>query len=215
MKTNAFITLLATGITPVDPHVQRKSLTLAILAGATGAVLLVILLFGIRPDIRQMLVTPLFWLKIAFPCALAILALQQLIRLSRPDTRRRRVPGWLAGSVPILVIWGAALILLAQAPASARLDLIMGLSWRVCTLNIVLLSLPLCMTITWAVRQLAPTRLRAAGAVGGLLASTIATVAYCLHCPEMSIAFWGIWYLLGMLIPVIVGALAGPYLLRW
>ena len=42
-----------------------------------------------------------------------------------------------------------------------------------------------------------------------------ATLAYSLHCPEMSVAFWAVWYVLGMLIPTAVGALLGPRLLRW
>lgn len=49
----------------------------------------------------------------------------------------------------------------------------------------------------------------------GLLAGSTATLAYCLHCPEMQVPFWGAWYLLGMLVPTLVGALAGPRLLRW
>jgi hypothetical protein len=40
-------------------------------------------------------------------------------------------------------------------------------------------------------------------------------MAYCLHCPEMSPAFWSTWYLLGMAIPTVVGALIGPRVFRW
>jgi Uncharacterized protein conserved in bacteria len=69
--------------------------------------------------------------------------------------------------------------------------------------------------VFWALRGLAPTRLRIAGAAGGLLAGATATLAYCLHCPEMGIPFWGVWYLLGMLLPTGLGAVLGPRLLRW
>jgi len=215
MKTDEFISLLSTGITPVDPHVQRRSLSLALVLGAIGAILLTLIVFGMRPDIREMLVTPLFWFKVSFPSAVAIASLLLLIPLSRPGTRNISARLWLAPSGPILVIWIAALASLALAPQTERMNLIMGFSWRTCPFNIAFLSIPLCVTITWAVRQLAPTRLRAAGAVAGLLAGSVATMAYCLHCPEMGIPFWGIWYLIGMLIPAVLGAIFGPALLRW
>jgi hypothetical protein len=43
----------------------------------------------------------------------------------------------------------------------------------------------------------------------------LATIAYCLHCPEMEIPFWGVWYLLGLLLSTVIGALIGPRVLRW
>jgi hypothetical protein len=51
--------------------------------------------------------------------------------------------------------------------------------------------------------------------VAGLLAGATATMVYCLHCPEMGVPFWGVWYFLGILIPAAVGLLLGPRLLRW
>ncbi len=63
--------------------------------------------------------------------------------------------------------------------------------------------------------RLAQTGLRPAGAMAGLLAGSVATVAYCLHCPEMEVPFWAVWYVVGMLIPALAGWLLGPRLLRW
>jgi hypothetical protein len=37
----------------------------------------------------------------------------------------------------------------------------------------------------------------------------------CLHCPEMGAPFIGTWYLLGILIRTVLGALLGKTLLRW
>jgi hypothetical protein len=95
------------------------------------------------------------------------------------------------------------------------LPLVLGHSWRVCPFNIVLLSVPVFPAVFWAMRGLAPTRPRVAGAVAGLLSSALATIAYCLHCPEMSPAFWAVWYVVGMLLPAAIGAWQGPRLLRW
>jgi len=69
--------------------------------------------------------------------------------------------------------------------------------------------------VLWAIRGLAPTRLRLAGAAAGLLSGAVGALVYCLHCPELEAPFLGFWYLLGMLIPTAVGALLGPRLLRW
>lgn len=213
MKTDDFISLLASGVKPVDRHVQAKRFAQALVVGGAGALILMIVRFGIRPDIGLMLVTPLFWLKMAFPLSLAAASLWLLTRLSRPGAGVGK--RWLAAAAPVLAIWIAALAVLAIAPQSERLNLLMGYTWRRCPLNIALLSIPTCVTITWALRQLAPTRLRLTGAIGGLLAGSIATIAYCLHCPEMGLPFWALWYLLGMLSPAVLGAIFGPYLLRW
>lgn len=70
------------------------------------------------------------------------------------------------------------------------------------------------LAIVKAVGGLAPTRLRLAGASAGLLAGATATVAYCLHCLEMGVPFWAVWYVLGMAIPTAAGALLGPKMIR-
>jgi hypothetical protein len=67
----------------------------------------------------------------------------------------------------------------------------------------------------WALKGLAPTRLRLAGAAAGWLSGALAALVYCLHCPEIEAPFVGIWYLLGMSIPTLAGGLLGPRLLRW
>lgn len=75
--------------------------------------------------------------------------------------------------------------------------------------------MPTFAAVFWAARGFAPTRPRLAGAAAGLFASALATIAYCVHCPEMSPAFWSIWYAIGMLLPAALGAWLGPRLLRW
>ena len=47
------------------------------------------------------------------------------------------------------------------------------------------------------------------------IAAVVATAVYALHCPEMAAPFLATWYLAGMLIPTVAGALLGPRLLRW
>ncbi len=113
------------------------------------------------------------------------------------------------------VVWIATLVMLALTPAGERLAMVLGQTWKVCPFAISMLSIPGFVATLAALRSLAPTRLALAGAAGGLLSGAVATLVYCLHCPEMGVAFWGVWYLLGMLVPTVAGALLGPRVLRW
>ncbi|ARP82851.1 anti-sigma F factor [Bordetella genomosp. 8] len=213
MKTDDMISLLAANVAPVDRGALARRYRWAVLLGGLGSVLLMSMVFGIRPDIREMLVTPLFWAKLAFPACVAAAALMTAARLSRPGMPAGR--GWQLLAISLAVLWVAAALALAMAPAPERLPMILGATWRKCPFNIALLSVPTFLAVFWAMKGLAPTRLRLAGAIAGLLASAIATVAYCLHCPEMGVAFWAVWYVAGMAIPALLGALLGPRLLRW
>ncbi|MEO8407393.1 MAG: DUF1109 domain-containing protein, partial [Oxalobacteraceae bacterium] len=87
-----------------------------------------------------------------------------------------------------------------------------GSTWATCPFNIAMLSIPAFIGIFWAMKGLAPTRLALAGASAGLLAGAVGAFAYAFHCPEMTAPFLGIWYLAGMTIPALVGALLGPRL---
>lgn len=213
MKTNELIDLLSAGESAVDRRVLGRRLAIALFAGGLGALLLMAALFGVRPDLAEVSRTPLFWAKVALPGSLAPLALWLSSRLARPGVSGGAA--WVLLGLPVLAVWLGGALELAGVPVEARAGLILGKTWRTCALNIALLSVPAFISVFWALRGLAPTRLRLAGAAGGLLAGATATLAYCLHCPEMGVSFWGVWYLLGMLVPSVLGALLGPRLLRW
>jgi hypothetical protein len=213
MKTDDFIFLLATSVAPVDRHALAKRFGVAVLVGATGALLTTAVVLGIRPDFAEVAATPIFWAKIALPLCLIIGSLWMSTRLARPGVRAGG-SGWLIAA-PVAAVWLAAAYVLMTAPDDARLALVLGKTWRVCPFNIAMLSIPGFIAVFWALKGLAPPRLALTGAAGGLLAGSTATLAYCLHCPEMGIPFWGAWYLLGMLVPTVIGALLGPRLLRW
>ena len=213
MKTDDFISMLASGVTPVDRHALAKRFVVAVLVGLVTATLLVMIVLGVRPDLATVAATPIFWAKIAFPLSLMLGALSVVMRLARP--------GMTPGSGKLLIVaaiaavWAGALYVLVAVAPDMRVAVILGKTWRVCALNITLLSIPGFIAVFWALRGLAPTRLKLAGACGGLLAGAMATLAYCLHCPEMEVPFWGAWYLLGMLVPTAIGALLGPRWLHW
>ncbi|MGA6108880.1 DUF1109 domain-containing protein [Pseudomonas solani] len=213
MKTDDLISMLAAG-NPAPPRApSARRFALALFCGLLGALLLMACLFGVRKDLAEVAATPLFWAKVALPAALVLGALWASGRLARPGVAVGA--RWAAIGVPVALVWAASLVLLAALPAGDRLAQVLGTTWRTCPLNIALLSVPAFIAVLWAIRGLAPTRLRLAGAAGGLLAGALATLVYCLHCPEMAVPFWGVWYVLGMALPTFAGWLLGPRWLRW
>ena len=104
--------------------------------------------------------------------------------------------------------------LLAAEPA-ARPSLVLGQTWQDCGYRIAALSAPVFVAVLLAMRGLAPTRLRLAGAAAGLLAGAAGALVYAMHCPELAAPFLAVWYVLGVSIPAALGALIGPRVLRW
>jgi hypothetical protein len=118
-------------------------------------------------------------------------------------------------AAPFLTTWVLAAIELAGVDASERAGLVLGQPSKVCPLVIAGLAVPVFLATLWGLRSFAPTRLRLAGAAAGLFAGACGAFVYTFHCPELAAPFLGTWYVLGMLIPTVVGAWIGPHLLRW
>ncbi|MDR5781542.1 DUF1109 domain-containing protein [Caballeronia sp. LZ065] len=213
MNTDDLISLLSNQVTRVDRAAVARRFVQALLAGALGSLILLSLVFGLRHDLGEVARSGIFWAKLAFPLAVGIGALLTLTRIGRPGARAGLT--WALVALPFVAVWGAGWMVFEHAEPAARAAVVFGHTWRTCPFNILLLSVPTFPAAMWAMRSLAPTRLRVAGAVAGLLASATATVVYCLHCPEMSPAFWSVWYAAGMLLPALIGAWLGPRLLRW
>jgi hypothetical protein len=170
-------------------------------------------LLGVRADLAAAMLLPMFWVKLGFVATLAGASLLFTLRLSRPGLRLEWVPGALAA--PVIVLWVLAAAALISADSSERSRLFFGDTWSSCPLLLAMLSAPVFLGVFRAIKGLAPTRLRLAGAAAGLLSGAVGALVYCLHCPELAAPFIGFWYLLGMLIPTAAGALLGPRLLRW
>ncbi len=214
MKTDDLVTLLATGTEAVDARAPTRRYLTAVTLGTVVATSLVAGLLGFRPALLHDALEPMFLVKEGFCAALCAAALVAVARLSRPGVRLGLVPV-LGLAAPVLAMWVlAAVALLATAPQD-RADLVLGQTAGVCPFLIALVSIPVFAAMMWTMRGLAPTRLRLAGAAGGLAAGAIGALVYSLHCPELAAPFLAIWYVLGMLIPAAVGAWLGPRMLRW
>jgi hypothetical protein len=213
LKTDDFVAMLASGNVAIAPHAAARRYVAALGFGALGSVILMLVLLGLRFDLADALWIPMFWVKCAFVAVLAFASVHLALRLARPGSNLRWVPGALAA--PIIFMWLLAAFLLIGADFEQRHVLLFGKTSESCPWLIALLSVPVFVAVIWAMKGLAPTRLRLAGGAAGLAAGAVGALVYCLHCPEMAAPFLGTWYLLGMLIPTAVGAVLGPRLLRW
>lgn len=213
MKTDDLIALLASDSTPVEPHAARTRFRAALVLGSMLAFALMLLNFGVRRDLEAAVALPMFWIKLAFPLAIAVPALIVSLRLSRPGVRLGAV--WKLLPLPWLLIAVMAAWSLSHTAPENRWALVAGQTWLTCAFSITLISGPVLLSVLWAMKGLAPTQPALAGASAGLLAAAVGTFVYALHCPEMEAPFLAIWYLLGMVIPTVLGAVVGKQLLRW
>jgi hypothetical protein len=212
MKTEDLVNLLAAGAAPVPANAVGRRFAVAMGWGVAGALLLLLSL-GIRTDLAQAAGELMFWIKPAFVAALALAGLVAAERLACPGMRLG--PVRIAVAAPVLLLWLVAAVVLLNAAPAQRAELIFGDTWKACPFNIALLSLPLFAATLWAMKGLAPTRLALAGASAGLLAGALGALVYALHCPESAAPFLAVWYVLGIAIPTLAGALLGPRVLRW
>jgi hypothetical protein len=212
MKTDELISLLATDPVP-EPNTMTRRFTVALALGMAGAYLLMVATHGIRADLAPATLEAMFWGKLIFAGSLAFAGLSATQRLGHPGVRLGGVR--LAIAVPVGVLWLVAAVVLVAAAPEQRSHLILGETWSTCAFSIAMISLPLFMATLWAMRGLAPTHLALAGASAGLLAGSLSTLVYALHCPESGAPFIAVWYVMGIAIPTLTGTILGPRVLRW
>ena len=213
MNTEQLIQSLSADVRPVPRRALGHRVGLGILGGAVVTFVLVVTVLGIRPDLHVAMHGFSFWMKWAYTGSLGIGAVYAVTRLARPTPTSLRSL-WLL-LVPVLLLAGIGIGELASTPSREWLAMWLGGSWKVCPWLVLTLAMPIFVGLLWSFRKLAPTRLRAAGAVAGLAAGAWAAMIYCVHCPEVSALFVLTWYSLGIVLAAGVGALVGPRLMRW
>ena len=213
MKTDDLVALLAADTVPAPRRAASRRIAIALLVGLPLAALIMHVEYGVRRDLVQAMFWPMFWVKLLVPGAIAVAGFVALQRLARPGVRLRL--GWLGLLLPVLLLWALAVVSYLLAPESQRPGMVWGQTWRTCAMNIGIISVPIFAAAMVALKSLAPTQPALAGACAGALAGAAAAAVYALHCPELAAPFLAIWYVIGMALPAIAGALLGPRLLRW
>ena len=213
MNTEMLIDSLSRDVPRVSRHAVTKRVALGVGAGSVVTVLLLAVTLGMRPDLRVAMLGFSFWMKWTYTASLALGASYAITRFARPAPSSLRGLGLLAA--PVIILAGIGAGELARTPSSEWLAMWLGRSWTSCPWLVLTLALPIFAGLLWSFRKLAPTQLRAAGAMAGLGAGAWAATIYCLHCPEVSAIFVLTWYNVGILLAACLGALLGPRLLRW
>lgn len=213
MNTRDLVARLARGVAPVERNAVPRLLNRALMRGLAGSTLLLVALYGVRSDMPELILTAMFWVRLAFPLAIIVAAMKLAQRLGRPGSPLRAA--WFTAALLVAAMMLAAGGILLATPAGYRLDLVLGTTWRTATANVVLLSLPPLAAMMHAMKQLAPTRLALAGAGVGLLAGAQGLLVYSLYCSEMAVPFWSVWYVLAIVVTNAAGAAIAPYCLRW
>jgi len=213
MKTDDLIAMLSTDVEAVDRRQVSRTLAGAVGVGAAATLGAALIVLGCRTDIRSDEAIVFLLAKLAFAAAVAVFAFFYLVRLARPGGHRRGRMALLA--LPFVGIIGLASVSLAQAPAAHWQAMLMGDEWLECLLSIPIIAIVPFALVVWATRQAAPTHLRRAGALAGLVAGGLSAAGYALHCTADSLPFVAIWYGGTILLCTLAGALLGPRLLRW
>lgn len=214
MKTDDLITLLARDVPPVQRHAAARQLALALAAAVPLSLALLLAGYGLRPTLAaELAASGMAWAKLLLPTAVAVGGAWLVTRLGRPGMPAGRA--WLAVLLPVLVLWGLGAAAWLQAPEADRAALLWGRTWRSCPGNILLLGAPVLAGGLLALRAMAPLRPARAGAAAGLLAGGAGATVYALHCPELAAPFLAVWYVAGMGLAALAGALIGARLLRW
>jgi hypothetical protein len=213
MRTDQLVSLLAADAPPVRRRAVSRRLLLALAVALPVSAAWMLLAYGVRRDLIEAMFWPMFWVRLLFGAGIALAAFVVVQRLARPGVPVRGA--WLGLAAPVLLIWLLAGAALLSAPQEERAALVWGQTWRSCAIDIAVVSLPMFAALLWALKGLAPTRPALAGAAAGALAGGAGAMVYALHCPELAAPYIAVWYLAGIALPVVAGALIGPRLLRW
>ncbi|PDT02538.1 hypothetical protein CO666_19970 [Rhizobium chutanense] len=212
-KTDDIIESLVGDLKPVPRHALRRRFALGLLPALGLSLLLMLAILGLRVDMPDVLMLPVFWIKSAYNALIAVTALFAVVRLSRPDGSEGRFFGLLATIFAAMT--AVAAIQLMMAPVGSSRVLILGSSALHCPLLIIGFALPVYAGVVWALRRAAPSDLRLTGFVAGIAAGAAGAWVYSWFCTENGMPFVLIWYSLGILLTGALGALTGPRLLRW
>ena len=212
-ETEDVIDSLVRDLKPVPRHALERRFALAILPALAISLLLMLVVVGLRTDMAQALMLPVFWIKSAYNALLAIAAFAAVYRLSRPDGSEGRFFGVAAAIVLALAVM--AVIQLALSPAASYPVLVLGSSALHCPLLIFAFAMPILIANTWVLRGGAPSNLGVTGFIAGIAAGASGAWVYSWFCTENGLPFVTLWYSLGILLTGAIGALLGPRLLRW
>lgn len=211
MKTEALLRALAADARPGPP--LRRMLLVALLAAALVAGGGFLLAVGPRPDLAAALARGGPALKLLVVLVSTVAAFGASLRLARPEAGLGRWGGALlvAPAIAVAAFWTTAV----TTPVALWPERVAGGGFLGCVAGVGAIGLPFMAAAFWALRRGAPARPGLAGATAGLLAGSAGASVYALRCTEDSPMFWGVWYVVPVLVLAGLGAALGRRVLRW
>lgn len=213
MQTDELIRDLAAQATPVrrlPPWTRRAALWLA-LAFASAA--LVVIAFGVRRDLAEVLATPEFALEEVLLLVIAVTAAGGALMISVPGEERSGLVRWLpvmAGVTILLWIVGELLFAAAIGDTTGRV----GFAWP-CVVRTVTVGLVPGVVLLAMVRSAAPLRAAWAGLLALLATSAVGVLGTNMMCPNDRPMHLLFWHVLPMTLIAAAGAAIGRWLLDW
>jgi hypothetical protein len=181
------------------------------IAGAVSlacALLLVFSAIGIRPDFAEMAVRLPFAFKLAYTGSLVVGTFVIALYAARPGASASA----LYALSPAVILLALGVILDPTAfPIIGRTNTAVVH----CVSSILFVSLPALILTFAAMRKSAPTQPLLAGAVVGMLSTSVGAIAYTLACTNDGTAFVATWYTAACAIMALIGAVVGHRVLRW
>lgn len=203
--------MLARQAGPAPDFPVGRHLAAAASLGLLASSVLALALIGPLPAAVFYTAAP--WIKLVYAVLLLVGTSALAARLSRPVSSTVMARAAVTSVFLLMLLAGA--VTLITTPEGGRWSALLGQTWWICPWMLMMLSLPALTAILWAMRSLAPTRLKQAGFAAGLVAGVLGAMGYSLACPETSVAFVAIWYSMGIALTGWVGQWLGPKVLRW
>ncbi len=213
MKTDQLIEMLSTNVEPVKTARFSATLLVALLLGGVAAFCLMLGTVGLRSDVSAGILSGYIAVRLIFSLILIGAGTVLLTKLIRPGQDGRKSYAVILASFVALGVAGTGALMIQRSAAWGHM--VMGTDWVMCVLCIPFFATVPFIALIWTLRQGAPTNLRRAGAVAGLVAGALGAVAYAFHCPDDSIPFIALWYGVMVGMCALIGAALGPRLLRW
>lgn len=209
MRTDDLVRLLAADARRATP--LRTAVPLAAIASGAAACLAFLAIIGVRPDLLSAMSDPRVAFKFAFAASVATAAVAYGLRVIRPEDR----PSGFVFGVPVLALLLIGVVETFVTPIAAWPSAALGFSPFRCVGLIVATSLLPIAALLQAMRAGAPARPGVAGAAAGLGGGAIGAMVFALYCPNDSVLFVAIWYVLALGIACALGAALGARRLAW
>lgn len=203
---------LADELTPVRRIGPASGAAAAGLAFGAFA-LAVVLVVGIRPDLAQGRIQPMFLIRAGLLLLLGSASLAGVLGMARPAVGSQRTGWhWAVAAAAVLPVAAIVLALTATVPIAPRLHMVSGAECLAVTLGG---GLTIGAALTVWLRRGAPTSPERAGLLVGLASGSFAALAYGLHCPHDDMVYIGLWYTIAVGVAAGLGRLIVPPLIRW